>query len=149
VFFCSSGSEANDTQVKLVWYMNNALGRPRKKKIISRLRAYHGVTVAAASLTGLPNNHLDFDLPIAGILHTACPYHYRFAQAGESEEDFAARLAGELEELIRREDPDTVAAFIAEPVIGCRRRDRAAANILSGGDEGLPEIRRVHDRWTR
>ena len=118
VFFCSSGSEANDTQVKLVWYMNNAFGRPRKKKIISRLRAYHGVTVAAASLTGLPNNHLDFDLPIAGILHTACPYHYRGAHAGESEEDFAARLANELEELIRREDPETVAAFIAEPVMG-------------------------------
>jgi len=118
VFFCSSGSEANDTQVKLVWYMNNALGRPRKKKIISRQKAYHGVTVAAASLTGLPNNHLDFDLPIAGILHTACPHHYRFAHAGESEEEFARRLAGELEELIRREDPDTVAAFIAEPVMG-------------------------------
>src|ERR1700716_1249644 len=118
VFFCSSGSEANDTQVKLVWYMNNALGRPRKKKIISRLRAYHGVTVAAASLTGLPNNHLDFDLPIAGILHTACPYHYRFAHAGESEEDFATRCAAELEKMILREHPDTVAAFIAEPVMG-------------------------------
>ena len=118
VFFCSSGSEANDTQVKLVWYMNNALGRPRKKKIISRLRGYHGVTVASASLTGLPNNHLDFDLPIAGILHTACPYHYRGAYEGESEDEFALRLASELEELIRREDPDTVAAFIAEPVMG-------------------------------
>src|SRR5258708_7798183 len=118
VFFCSSGSEAKDTQVKLVWYMNNAFGRPRKKKIISRLRAYHGVTVASASLTGLPNNHLDFDLPIAGILHTACPYHYRVAHEGESEDEFALRLASELEELIRREDPDTVAAFIAEPVMG-------------------------------
>src|SRR5215217_7746377 len=118
IFFCSSGSEANDTQVKLVWYMNNALGRPRKKKIISRLRAYHGVTVASASLTGLPNNHIDFDLPIAGILHTACPYHYRVAHEGESEDEFALRLASELEELIRREDPDTVAAFIAEPVMG-------------------------------
>src|SRR5262245_401249 len=98
VFFCSSGSEANDVQVKLVWYMNNALGRPRKKKIISRLKAYHGVTVASASLTGLPNNHLDFDLPIAGILHTGCPHHYRFAHAGENEEDFARRLAAELDE---------------------------------------------------
>lgn len=118
VFFCSSGSEANDTQVKLVWYMNNALGRPRKKKIISRRKAYHGVTVAAASLTGLPNNHLDFDLPIAGILHTSCPHHYRFAHAGESEEEFSRRLASELDELIRIEGPDTVAAFIAEPVMG-------------------------------
>ena len=85
VFFCSSGSEANDTQVKLIWYMNNALGLPKKKKIISRLKAYHGVTVAAASLTGLPFNHIDFDLPIAGILHTSCPHHYRFANPGESE----------------------------------------------------------------
>ena len=79
ILFCSSGSEANDTQVKLVWYMNNALGRPKKKKIISRLRGYHGVTVASASLTGLPANHADFDLPIANILHTSCPHHYRFA----------------------------------------------------------------------
>ena len=118
VFFCSSGSEANDTQVKLVWYMNNALGRPRKKKIISRLKAYHGVTVASASLTGLPNNHIDFDLPIAGILHTNCPHHYRYALDGESEEEFATRLAAELEAMITREGPDTVAAFIAEPVMG-------------------------------
>src|SRR5262245_25323170 len=118
VFFCNSGSEANDTQVKLVWYMNNGLGRPRKKKIISRIKAYHGVTIASASLTGLPNNQLDFDLPIAGILHTGCPHYYRFAHAGESEEEFARRLADELEELIRSEDPQTVAAFIAEPVMG-------------------------------
>jgi 4-aminobutyrate---pyruvate transaminase len=118
VFFCSSGSEANDTQVKLVWYMNNALGRPKKKKIISRVKGYHGVTVASASLTGLPNNHLDFDLPIAGILHTGCPHHYRFAQAGETEEEFATRLAAELEAMIEAEGPDTVAAFIAEPVMG-------------------------------
>jgi 4-aminobutyrate--pyruvate transaminase len=118
VFFCNSGSEANDTQMKLVWYMNNGLGRPKKKKIVSRQRAYHGVTIAAASLTGLPANHTDFDLPIAGVVHTSCPHHYRYAQDGESEEDFATRLAGELEELILREDPDTVAAFIAEPVMG-------------------------------
>jgi 4-aminobutyrate--pyruvate transaminase len=118
VFFCSSGSEANDTQVKLVWYMNNALGRPKKKKIISRLKGYHGVTVAAASLTGLPNNHNDFDLPIAGILHTSCPHHYRYAHEDESEEDFATRLAGDLEAMILREGPETVAAFIAEPVMG-------------------------------
>src|SRR5215469_3211018 len=118
VFFCNSGSEANDTQVKLVWYMNNALGRPKKKKIISRLKGYHGVTIASASLTGLPVNQRDFDLPIAGILQTGCPHHYRFAQEGESEEDFATRLAAELEAMIVREGPDTVAAFIAEPVMG-------------------------------
>jgi 4-aminobutyrate---pyruvate transaminase len=118
VFFCNSGSEANDTQVKLVWYMNNALGRPRKKKIISRIKAYHGITIASASLTGLTNNQLDFDLPIANIIHTSCPHHYRFAHDGESEEQFSARLARELEELIIAQDPETVAAFIAEPVMG-------------------------------
>jgi len=117
-FFCNSGSEANDTQVKLVWYFNNALGRPNKKKIISRVKGYHGVTIVAASLTGLPANHRDFDLPLPGFLHTSCPHHYRFAQAGESEEDFATRLAAELDELIVKEGPDTVAAFIAEPVMG-------------------------------
>lgn len=118
VFFANSGSEANDTQVKLVWYMNNALGRPKKKKIISRIKGYHGVTIASASLTGLPANHTDFDLPIAGILHADCPHHYRFAEAGESEEDFATRLAANLEAMILREDPETVAAFIAEPIMG-------------------------------
>jgi 4-aminobutyrate--pyruvate transaminase len=118
VFFCASGSEANDTQIKLIWYMNNAIGRPKKKKIISRLKAYHGVTVASASLSGLPHNHTDFDLPIAGILHVACPHHYRFARADESEEMFATRLAAELEQLIEKEGPETVAAFIAEPVMG-------------------------------
>src|SRR5271155_4744224 len=118
VFFCNSGSEANDTQVKLIWYFNNALGRPNKKKIISRVKAYHGVTVVAASLTGLPGNHRDFDLPLPGFLHTACPHHYRAAQAGESEEEFATRLAAELDALIVKEGADTVAAFIAEPVMG-------------------------------
>ena len=118
IFFCNSGSEANDTQIKLVWYLNNALGRPKKKKIISRIRGYHGVTIAAASLTGLPNNQIDFDLPIANIVHTSCPHLYRFGKEGESEEDFATRLAVELDELIVREDPETVAAFIAEPVMG-------------------------------
>jgi 4-aminobutyrate--pyruvate transaminase len=118
VFFANSGSEANDTVVKMVWYYNNALGRPNKKKIIARTKGYHGVTVAAASLTGLPNNHRDFDLPIANILHTDGPHHYRFGKPGESEEDFATRMAESLETLILREGPDTVAAFIAEPVQG-------------------------------
>jgi 4-aminobutyrate---pyruvate transaminase len=116
--FANSGSEANDTAVKLAWYVNNALGRPQKKKIIARQRAYHGVTVASASLTGLAFAHNDFDLPIARILHTDAPYYYRGAQPGESEEAFAERLAGNLDELILREGPDTVAAFFAEPVMG-------------------------------
>jgi len=117
-FFANSGSEANDTAIKMVWFYNNARGRPEKKKIISRVKAYHGVTIAAASLTGLPNNHRDFDLPIANILHTGCPHHYRFARDGESEEDFATRLAEGLEQLILEEGPETVAAFIGEPVMG-------------------------------
>ena len=117
-FFANSGSEANDTAVKIVWYYNNARGRRDKKKIVSRLRGYHGITIASGSLTGLPTSHLDFDLPIANILHTACPHHYRGALAGESEEDFATRLADELEALILREGPETVAAFIGEPVMG-------------------------------
>ena len=116
--FANSGSEANDTAIKLAWYINNALGRPQKKKIISRQRAYHGVTIAAASLTGLAFAHTDFDLPIARILHTDCPYPYRGAQPGESEEAYAARLADTLEQLILREGPDTIAAFFAEPVMG-------------------------------
>ena len=118
VLFGCSGSEANDMQIKLTWYYNNARGRPRKKKIISRNRAYHGVTVATASLTGLPWVHADFDLPIAGILHTSCPHYYRFGEAGESEEAFADRMARDLEDLIEREGPDTIAAFIAEPIMG-------------------------------
>ncbi len=118
VFFNNSGSEANDTAVKMVWYYNNARGLHRKKKIIARMKGYHGVTVAAASLTGLPNNHRDFDLPIANIRHADCPHHYRFAKPGESEEQFATRLAESLEAQILREDPETVAAFIAEPVMG-------------------------------
>ena len=118
VLFANSGSEANDTAIKLAWYVNNALGRPQKKKIISRQRAYHGVTIAAASLTGLAFAQQDFDLPIARILHTDCPHYYRGAKAGETEEAFAARLAESLERLILREGPDTVAAFFAEPVMG-------------------------------
>jgi len=117
-FFTNSGSEANDTVIKFVWYYNNALGRPLKKKIIARQRSYHGVTVASASLTGLVGNHRDFDLPLPQIKHTACPHHYRYANPGESEEDFATRLANELEALIQQEGPETVAAFIGEPLMG-------------------------------
>jgi 4-aminobutyrate---pyruvate transaminase len=117
-FFCNSGSEANDTLVKLVWYFNNALGRPDKKKVISRIKAYHGVTLVAASLTGLAGNHRDFDLPLPRFLHAGCPHAYRFAEPGETEEQFATRLAAELDDLIVKEGPETVAAFFAEPVMG-------------------------------
>jgi 4-aminobutyrate--pyruvate transaminase len=117
-FFTNSGSEANDTVVKFVWYYNNALGRHLKKKIIARQRGYHGVTVATASLTGLAGNHRDFDLPLPQMKHVACPHHYRYANPGETEEDYATRLANELEALIVQEGPDTVAAFIGEPLMG-------------------------------
>ncbi len=118
VFFGLSGSDANDTQVKLVRYYNNLLGRPDKKKIISRHGAYHGVSLASASLTGLPAFHAAFDLPMEGVLFASTPHHYRNAKPGESEEEFSDRLGGELEALIAREGADTIAAFIAEPVIG-------------------------------
>ena len=119
VFFANSGSEANDTQVKLVWYYNNLRGKPRKKKIISRLGAYHGSTVAAASLTGLPMFHRAFDLPLAERApHDGAGLLSGRGAAGATEEAYAASLAAELEALIEREGPDTVAAFIAEPVMG-------------------------------
>jgi 4-aminobutyrate--pyruvate transaminase len=118
VFYQSSGSEANETQVKFAWYYNNALGRTAKKKIISRVKGYHGVTIVSASLTGLPNNHRDFDLPVDKVKHTATPHFWKGAEPGESEAGFARRLAGELEALIEAEGPETVAAFIAEPVMG-------------------------------
>ncbi len=117
-FFTSSGSEANDTVVKLVWYMNNALGRPAKKKFLARTKAYHGITIASGSLTGLPNNHRDFDLPIIPVHHLTCPHFYRFGTEGEDETAFVARLIAEAEEVILREGPETIAAFIGEPLMG-------------------------------
>ncbi|MGE4279811.1 MAG: aspartate aminotransferase family protein [Magnetospirillum sp.] len=118
VLFACSGSESNDTAIKLIWYRNNARGLPGKKKIIARERAYHGVTVATASLTGLPVNQRGFDVPIDRILHTGNPHYWRCAENGETEEQFASRRAEELETLILAEGPDTVAAFFAEPVMG-------------------------------
>jgi 4-aminobutyrate--pyruvate transaminase len=117
-FFTNSGSEANDTVLKLIWYRSNALGLSARKKVIARERAYHGVTIASASLTGLPNNHRSFDLPIPGILRAGSPHHWRDAQPGESEEAFATRRAEELEQLILAEGPETIAAFFGEPVMG-------------------------------
>ncbi|MCE1003822.1 MULTISPECIES: aspartate aminotransferase family protein [Pseudomonas] len=118
VFFTNSGSEANDTVVKMIWYRNNAMGRPGKKKFISRLNAYHGITAVSASLTGLMVNQRGFDVPLPGFLHVSCPHHYRHAKLGETEEQFADRLAAELESVILREGPETVAAFYGEPLMG-------------------------------
>lgn len=141
VIFQSSGSEANETQVKLAWYYNNARGLPEKKKIISRIRGYHGVTIVAGSMTGLPYNHRDFDLPVDRILHADTPHHWKGAEPGESEPDYAARLARSLEDLIQREGPDTVAAFIAEPVMG------AGGVIIppEGYFPAIAEVCRRHD----
>jgi L-2,4-diaminobutyrate transaminase len=118
VFFGTSGSDANDTNFKLVRYYNNLLDRPRKKKIISRLGSYHGLTYAAGSLTGIPAFHKAFDLPVEGVFHTSCPHFYRFAKAGEDEEAFTSRMVSDLEALIAREGAETIAAFIAEPIMG-------------------------------
>ncbi len=117
-FFTNSGSEANDTAMKMIWYRSNALGHPQRKKIISRKRAYHGVTIASASLTGLPYNHMSFDLPIANVLHTSSPHHWREALPGETEQQFSTRLADDLEKLVLAEGPETIAAFFGEPIMG-------------------------------
>ncbi|MCW6511448.1 aminotransferase [Lichenifustis flavocetrariae] len=118
VFFGTSGSDANDTNYKLVRYYNNLRGKPQKKKVISRLGGYHGTTLASASMTGIPAYHVAFDLPVEGVFHTSCPHYFRFGHEGESEEAFTERLINEIKDLIRREGAETIAAFIAEPVIG-------------------------------
>ncbi len=118
VLFQCSGSEANDAAIKLVWYYNNALGRPQKKKIIGRVRGYHGNTVATVSVSGQPHMQNGFDAPLAQFRHTDNPHYYRFHEAGESEEQFSTRMAANLEKLILAEGPETVAAFFAEPVQG-------------------------------
>ena len=140
VIYQSSGSEANDTQVKLAWYYNNARGKPEKKKIISRKKGYHGVTIVAASLTGLPTNHNQFDLPVDRILHTSTPHFWREGRDGETEAEFAQRMADELEALIIAEGPDTVAAFIAEPVMG-------AGGVIVPPKSYFPAIKTVLDKY--
>jgi L-2,4-diaminobutyrate transaminase len=118
VYFGLGGSDANETNVKLVWYYNNVLGRPAKKKIISRWRGYHGSGLMTGSLTGLEVFHKAFDLPLSQVIHTEAPYYYRRPDAGMTEAQFTAHLVAELEALIDREGADTIAAFIGEPVLG-------------------------------
>jgi 4-aminobutyrate--pyruvate transaminase len=127
-------------QIKLTWYYNNARGRPQKKKVISRIKGYHGVTIASGSLTGLPAVQTDFDLPIKNILHTSCPHYYRFGKDGESEEEFSTRMAKDLEEMIQREGPDTVAAFIAEPIMG-------AGGVIIPPRSYFPKINEVLSKY--
>ena len=118
VFFANSGSEANDSQIKFMWYAANARGHKTRKKIIDRDRAYHGVTLASASLTGLDAFHKSFDLPFDFTLRAQCPHYYKNAQPGESEEQYSARLAADLDAMIQREGPDTIAAMFVEAVMG-------------------------------
>jgi len=118
VYYGLSGSDANETNIKLVWYYNNILGRPEKKKIISRWRGYHGSGLVTGSLTGLELFHKKFDLPLSQVVHTEAPYYFRRADLNQSEEQFVAHCVAELEALIEREGADTIAAFIGEPVLG-------------------------------
>ncbi|SMX25281.1 aspartate aminotransferase family protein [Boseongicola aestuarii] len=118
VYFGLSGSDANETNIKLIWYYNNILSRPKKKKIISRWRGYHGSGLMTGSLTGLELFHNKFDLPLAQVVHTEAPYYFRRDNLDQTEEQFVAHCVAELEALIEREGPDTIAAFIGEPVLG-------------------------------
>ena len=140
VFFGLSGSDANDTQIKLIRYYNNVIGRPSKKKIIGRYKGYHGIAGTAASATGHEAYHKGFDLPLEGFFHTDCPHFYRNAMEGESEEEFTTRLANNLEDLILKEGPDTVAAFIAEPIMG-------AGGVIVPPDSYFPKIQSVLKRY--
>ena len=140
VLFANSGSEANDQAAKIVWFYNNALGRPRKKRIIGRVRGYHGITVFSGSMTGLPANHAEWDLPVGGVLRTDCPSHYLYGRPGESEAQFVDRLVANLEDMIVREGPDTIGAFIAEPVNG-------AGGVIVPPADYFPRIQQVLRRY--
>ena len=117
VFYTNSGSEANDTMVKMLWFLGGAEGKPQKRKILTRVNAYHGVTAVSSSMTGKPYNAV-FGLPLEGFIHLSCPHFWRFGHEGETEQQFTQRMAVELEETIQREGADTIAAFFAEPVMG-------------------------------
>lgn len=117
VFYTNSGSEANDTMVKMLWFLARSEGQPQRRKILTRWNAYHGVTAVSASMTGKPYNEV-FGLPLEGFIHLTCPHFWRYGNPGESEAEFVARLAAELEDTIAREGADTIAGFFAEPVQG-------------------------------
>ncbi|WP_417784133.1 aspartate aminotransferase family protein [Terasakiella pusilla] len=139
--FCNSGSEANDTAIKTIWYYNNARGKPQKKKIIARDKAYHGVTIAAGSLTGLAYAQNGFDLPASErILRAGCPHYYRYGHEGESEEEFSTRMANELEAMILEEGPDTIAAMFAEPIQG-------AGGVILPPKDYFPKIQAVLTKY--
>ncbi|ANT62453.1 hypothetical protein AYJ57_18815 [Salipiger sp. CCB-MM3] len=139
VYFGLGGSDANETNIKLIWYYNNILGRPEKKKIISRWRGYHGSGLMTGSLTGLELFHKKFDLPLAQVIHTEAPYYYRRPDLKMSEADFTAHCVAELEALIEREGADTIAAFIGEPVLG-------TGGIVPPPEGYWPAIQKVLDK---
>ncbi len=141
VFYGMSGSDANETQAKLVWYYSNLRGTPNKKKIISRERGYHGCSVVSGSMTGMSFYHDHMDLPRAGILHTGAPHHYWGAEAGETELEFSKRRADELEALILREDPDTIGGLHRRARTWHRRHHPTAARLLGRSAKGPQEIR--------
>jgi L-2,4-diaminobutyrate transaminase len=136
VFFGVSGSDANDTQIKLVWLYNNLRGKPQKTKIISRQLGYHGITLGASSMTGLPPVHAHMNLPLPGFIHLTTPHYYRDAEPGMSEADFVQHLVQELEQTIEREGADTIGAFIAEPVMG-------AGGVLVPPENYFPTMQKV------
>ena len=140
VFFGNSGSDANDTQYKLFTYLNNALGKPKKKKFLARKKGYHGITVASGSMTGIPANHKLFDLPLPNFFHTDTPHFYREQTSNETEADFVTRLANNLEELIIKEGSDSFMAMIAEPLIG-------AGGVLIPPKNYFPAIQSVLDKY--
>ena len=140
VFFGLSGSDANDTQVKLQWHYSNLIGKPERKKVISRWNAYHGVTVVSGSLTGLPPFHKNFDLPIDRVKHTNSPFYYHEAHDGETQDAFTTRLANNLEDLIVDEGPETIAAFIAEPILG-------AGGVIVPPDGYYEKVQRVLTKY--
>jgi len=139
VYFGLSGSDANETNIKLIWYYNNILGRPEKKKIISRWRGYHGSGLMTGSLTGLELFHKKFDLPLAQVVHTEAPYYFRRPRADMTEAQFTAHCVAELEALIEREGAETIAAFIGEPVLG-------TGGIVPPPEGYWPAIQAVLDR---
>ena len=140
VFFGNSGSDANDTQFKLFTYLNNAIGKPEKKKFLARKKGYHGITVVSGSMTGIPANHKLFDLPLPNFHHTDTPHFYREGLDGETEADFVERLAANLENLIIKEGEDKFMAMIAEPLIG-------AGGVLIPPKGYFPAIQKVLNKY--
>ena len=142
IFFANSGSEANDSHIKMLRYYFNVTGEPQKKKIIALERSYHGVTVASAALTGLPANHTHFDLPVdaLGVIRAESPHYYRGRKDNETEREFCERIIGNLEDLILRENPETIAAFVAEPNGG-------ASGVVVAPENYFPEVENLLTKY--